>query len=52
MPVPEISNPTGALSADKLGDEVGLLMKAFFTQSEVSQAAGRAYRLKFRYIPR
>jgi hypothetical protein len=31
------------LSLDKLDDEEGLLMKAFFTQSELSQAAGRAY---------
>jgi pimeloyl-ACP methyl ester carboxylesterase len=38
------------LSADELDDEVGLLMNAFFTQSEPSQAAGRAYieRLKLR----
>jgi pimeloyl-ACP methyl ester carboxylesterase len=31
------------LSVDELDDEEGLLMKAFFTQSELSQAAGRAY---------
>jgi pimeloyl-ACP methyl ester carboxylesterase len=31
------------LSADELGDPVALLMGAFFTPSEASQAAGRAY---------
>jgi pimeloyl-ACP methyl ester carboxylesterase len=31
------------LSVDELDDEEGLLMKAFFTQSEPSKAAGRAY---------
>ena len=38
------------LSADELDDEVGLIMNAFFTQSEPSKAAGRAYieRLKLR----
>jgi pimeloyl-ACP methyl ester carboxylesterase len=38
------------LSVDELDDEVGLLMNAFFTQSEPSKAAGRAYleRLKLR----
>ena len=38
------------LSVDELDDEAGLLMKAFFTQSEPSKAAGRAYieRLKLR----
>ena len=38
------------LSVDELDDEAGLLMSAFFTQSEPSQAAGRAYieRLKLR----
>ena len=38
------------LLVDELDDEVGLLMKAFFTQSESSKAAGRAYieRLKLR----
>ncbi len=38
------------LSVDELDDEVGLLMKAFFTQSEPSKASGRAYieRLKLR----
>jgi pimeloyl-ACP methyl ester carboxylesterase len=38
------------LSVDELKDEAGLLMKAFFTPSEASQAAGRAYieRLKLR----
>ena len=42
------------LSVDELDDEVGLLMKAFFTQSEPSQAAGRAYieRLKRRVVDR
>ena len=38
------------LSADELVDPAGLLMRAFFTQSEASQASGRAYmeRLKSR----
>src|ERR1700674_5622175 len=38
------------LSADELDDEVGLLMNVFFTQSEPTKAAGRAYieRLKLR----
>jgi pimeloyl-ACP methyl ester carboxylesterase len=38
------------LSVDELDDEVSLLMNAFFTQSEPSKAAGRAYieRLKLR----
>src|SRR3984957_11708963 len=38
------------LSVAELDDEVGLLMSAFFTQSELSKAAGRAYieRLKLR----
>src|SRR6202011_4810876 len=38
------------LSADELDDEVGLIMSAFFTQSEPSKTAGRAYleRLKLR----
>jgi hypothetical protein len=38
------------LSADELDDEVGLIMNAFFTQSEPSRTAGRAYleRLKLR----
>ena len=38
------------LSADELIDPAGLLMRAFFTQSEASQASGRAYmeRLKSR----
>lgn len=42
------------LSVDELDDEVGLLMKAFFTQSEASKAAGRAYieRLKLRVADR
>ena len=42
------------LSVDELDDEVGLLMKAFFTQSKPSQAAGRAYieRLKRRVVDR
>jgi hypothetical protein len=31
------------LSVDELDDEAGLLMDAFFTQSEPSKAAGRAY---------
>jgi pimeloyl-ACP methyl ester carboxylesterase len=42
------------LSVEELDDEVGLLMKAFFTQSEPSKAAGRAYveRLKLRVVDR
>ncbi len=42
------------LSVDELNDEVSLLMKAFFTGSERSQAAGRAYieRLKLRVTDR
>jgi pimeloyl-ACP methyl ester carboxylesterase len=42
------------LSADELDDERALLMKAFFTQSEASQASGRAYmeRLKSRSTER
>src|SRR5258707_5741978 len=42
------------LSADELGDPVALLMGAFFTPSEASQAAGRAYieRLKLRTADR
>src|ERR1700730_4865259 len=38
------------LSADELDDEGGLIMSAFFTQSEPSKTAGRAYleRLKLR----
>jgi pimeloyl-ACP methyl ester carboxylesterase len=42
------------LSVDELDDEAGLLMKAFFTQSEPSKAAGRAYieRLKLRVADR
>jgi len=38
------------LSVDELDDEVGLLTKTFFTQSDSSKAAGRAYieRLKLR----
>ena len=42
------------LSVDELDDEVGLLMKAFFTQSEPGKAAGRAYveRLKLRVAHR
>ena len=31
------------LSVDELSDPAALLMKAFFTQSEASQASGRAY---------
>src|SRR6202049_3586378 len=31
------------LSADELDDEAGLIMNAFFTQSEPSKAAGRAF---------
>jgi pimeloyl-ACP methyl ester carboxylesterase len=46
------------LSVEELDDEVGLLMKAFFTQSEPSKAAGRSYiepyieRLKLRVVDR
>jgi pimeloyl-ACP methyl ester carboxylesterase len=42
------------LSVDELEDEVGLLMKSFFTPSEQSRAAGRAYieRLKLRLANR
>jgi len=42
------------LSAEELDDEVGLLMKAFFTQSELSKAAGRAYieRTRLRVVDR
>jgi pimeloyl-ACP methyl ester carboxylesterase len=42
------------LSADELDDEVGLITNAFFTQSEPSKAAGRAYleRLKLRVADR
>jgi pimeloyl-ACP methyl ester carboxylesterase len=42
------------LSADELDDPVALLMGAFFTPSEASQAAGRAYieRLKLRAADR
>ena len=42
------------LSADELDDTSALLMKAFFTQSEASQASGRAYmeRLKSRNTDR
>jgi pimeloyl-ACP methyl ester carboxylesterase len=42
------------LSADELDDEAGLLMKAFFTPSESSQASGRAYleRLRLRVADR
>jgi pimeloyl-ACP methyl ester carboxylesterase len=42
------------LSIDELDDEVGLLLKAFFTPSKQSQAAGRAYieRLKRRAADR
>jgi pimeloyl-ACP methyl ester carboxylesterase len=38
------------LSVDELDDEAGLIMNTFFTQSEPSRAAGRAYieRLKLR----
>ena len=38
------------LSIDGLNDETGLILNAFFTQSEPSNAAGRAYleRLKLR----
>ena len=38
------------LSVDELNDPAALVMKAFFTQSEASQASGRAYleRLKSR----
>jgi pimeloyl-ACP methyl ester carboxylesterase len=42
------------LTADELDDPSALLMKAFFTRSEASQASGRAYmeRLKSRSIDR
>jgi pimeloyl-ACP methyl ester carboxylesterase len=42
------------LSVDELDDEEGLLMKAFFTQSELSKAAGRAYieRIRLRVADR
>ena len=42
------------LSVDELDDTSALLMKAFFTQSEASQASGRAYmeRLKSRSTDR
>jgi pimeloyl-ACP methyl ester carboxylesterase len=42
------------LSVDELNDTQALLMKAFFTQSEASQASGRAYmeRLKSRSTDR
>jgi pimeloyl-ACP methyl ester carboxylesterase len=42
------------LSVEELDDEVGLLMKAFFTQSEPSKGAARAYieRLKLRVVDR
>lgn len=42
------------LSLDELADPVALLMKAFFTPSDASQAAGRAYveRLKMRKADR
>jgi len=42
------------LSVDELDDEGGLVMKAFFTQSEPGKAAGRAYieRLKLRVADR
>jgi pimeloyl-ACP methyl ester carboxylesterase len=42
------------LSVDELDDEEGLLMKAFFTQSKPSQAAGRAYieRIRLRVAER
>jgi pimeloyl-ACP methyl ester carboxylesterase len=42
------------LSVDDLADPVALLMSAFFTSSEASQAAGRAYieRLKLRVADR
>jgi pimeloyl-ACP methyl ester carboxylesterase len=42
------------LSADELDDEAGLLMKAFFTPNESSQASGRAYleRLRLRVADR
>lgn len=42
------------LSVDELDDEVGLLMKAFFTPSEQSKTSGRAYieRLKLRVTDR
>ena len=42
------------LSVDELDDEEGLLMKAFFTQSDVGKAAGRAYieRIRLRVADR
>jgi pimeloyl-ACP methyl ester carboxylesterase len=42
------------LSIDDLKDQVGLLMKSFFTSSDSSQAAGRAYveRLQLRKVDR
>ena len=42
------------LSVDALADPVALLMSAFFTTSEASQAAGRAYikRLQLRAADR
>ena len=42
------------LSTDQLADPVALLMSAFFTPSEASRAAGRAYieRLKLRVVDR
>src|SRR6202008_569887 len=42
------------LSPDDLADPVGLLMKSFFTPSEASKAAGRAYieRLQLRATDR
>jgi len=42
------------LSTDLLADPVALLMSAFFTPSEASEAAGRAYteRLKLRVVDR
>ena len=42
------------LSTDQLADPVALLMSAFFTPSEPSTAAGRAYieRLKLRVVDR
>jgi pimeloyl-ACP methyl ester carboxylesterase len=44
----------GELSVDELDDEAGLLMNAFFAQSEPSKVAGRAYveRLKLRVADR
>jgi pimeloyl-ACP methyl ester carboxylesterase len=42
------------LSTEELDDEAGLLMTAFFTQSELSKAAGRAYieRTQLRVVDR